>query len=269
MHRGERESLPPSRLESDIVEFLGRSPDFGLSQEARRSLRQGALWALFASLAASALIGIAALASTDFGETEGRLLLTTFSFFGASAITLACGLAWERGRLGIVPVLGIVSGLAGLVLVLVGIWGDFEGDLWWKAFTSEIMVALAATHASLVAVFSAGQRFRWGTYAAYALAAVAVTLTLIAVWGDVSSDGFWRFYGAVLVLLLALTIALPVLRRIAGPAMEWDRRSASARYCPACGIPLEPPGATSCGACGARFSVRIDIPAEAPTPSRG
>ncbi len=252
-----------------ILEFLARSPDFGLSQEARRRLRLGALWVLFASLAASALIGIAALASTDFGEAEGRLLLTTFSFFGASAITLACGLAWERGRLGIVPVLGIVAGLAGLALVIVGIWGDFESDLWWKAFTSEIMIALAATHASLVAVFSAGQRFRLGTYAAYALGAVAVTLTLIAVWGDAGSDGFWRFYGAVMVLLLALTIALPVLRRIAGPEVERDRQSASARYCPGCGIALEPPGASSCDTCGARFLGRIDVPVGGSTPSRG
>ncbi len=251
----------------DILDSLTRSPYFGLSREARRNLRLGALWALFASLAASALIGIAALASTDFGETEGKLLLTTFSFFGGSAITLACGFAWERGRLGIVPVLGMVSGLVGLVLVLVGIWGDFESDLWWKAFTSEIMVALAATHASLVAVFSAGQRFRGGTYAAYGLGAIAVALTLIAVWGGATNDGFWRFYGAVMVLLLALTIALPVLRRIAGPAMDWDRQSASARYCPGCGTALEPPGMNSCDACGARFPGRIDVPAGVATPS--
>lgn len=255
--------------EEDVLNFLARSPHFGLSQGARRTLRLGALWALFASLAVSALIGIAALASSDFGETEGKLLLTTLSFFSASAITLACGLAWERGRLGIVPVLGIVSGLVGLVLVLVGIWGDFDGDLWWKCFASEIMVSLAATHASLVAVFSAGQRFRGGAYAAYGLGALAATLTLIAVWGEVGDDGFWRFYAAVMVLLLALTIALPVLRRIAGPATEWDRQSVSARYCPGCGAALEPPGATSCATCGARFQGRIDMPAGSSTPSRG
>ena len=255
-------------VEGHPLRFLTRSPNFGLSQEARRILRVGALWALFASLAVSALMGIAAIGSNDPGDTEAKLLLTTFSFFGASAITLACGLAWERDRLGVVPVLGIASGLAGLVLVVASIWADFESDTWWKAFASEITIALAATHASLVAVFSSEQRFRGGAYAAYVLASVAVALTLIGVWGSVG-DPFWRLYGTVMVLLLALTIALPVLRRIAGPATQWDRQKAQARFCPGCGTALESPGAESCGACGARFQGHIDVPAASSTPSRG
>ena len=65
----------------------------------RRTLHRGALRVMLASVVVSALMGCYALLREDWGETEERLLLSTLSVFGTSMITLACGVAWERGRL--------------------------------------------------------------------------------------------------------------------------------------------------------------------------
>lgn len=252
----------------DPWEALTRSPTLGLSEEQRRFLRRGSLWVLLASLGLSALIGIIAILGDEFGETQGRLVLTTLSAFGASAVTLSCGLAWERGRLGAVPLIGIVCGLIGFAVVFYAIWWqpDFESDFWWKTYFSEIMVAVAATHASLIGVAGMLRRNAWASYTAYGLNFLAACLTLVGIWAEVESGGFWRFYGVVMVLLVANTIAVPVLRRLEGPprdeaspelAPSPEPSGTPARFCPACGANLEHPGADVCLACGARFEVRI------------
>ena len=247
---------------------LARSPTLGLSQGQRRTLQRGALRVLLASLAVSALMGCVALFRAEFGEIEGKLLLSVFTVFGASATTLACGLAWERGRLGVVPPLGIALCLFGFLLLLFGIWvePDIEDDWLWRAFFTEMTLAFAATHASLVAVFGMGRRHQAVFATAYGLNVFAVLLTLAALWAeDGPGDEFWRVYGAVFVLLIAVTIAIPVLRRLAGaPADEapegpGNGASVEARFCPNCAARLDPPGADSCTACGASFEVRLTV----------
>ena len=256
---------------TDPLALLGRSPTLGLSLGQRRNLRRGALWVLLASLAMSALMGIVALVGDDFGDTDANLLLTSFASFAAAAVALACGLAWERGHLGAVPPLGIALGLLGFAVVVYAIWWepDFEYDFWWKAYFTEILIAVAATHASLVAVSGTPYRRRWasladyGSLAAYGLNGLGVLLWLIAIWGEVESDGFGRFFAAVMVLLFAVTIAVPVLRRLEGGAATVTASTSAptlARFCPLCGSPLDPPGVDRCEACGAEFQVRITAP---------
>ena len=216
---------------------------------------------MLASVAASALMGSYAVLREDFGETETRLLLSTLTVFGASAITLACGLAWERGRLGMVPPLGVALGLVGLVLVLVLIWGDPDTDspLLVKAVATEVTLALAATHASLVGVVGMGRRASPAVTAALGLNGVITAMTIVPIWSESvgEADAYWRVYGSLFVLLVAVTIAIPVLRRLQGATGDEERDGPVARFCPACGAMLDPPGAAECAACGALFEVRV------------
>ena len=218
---------------------------------------------MLASVAASALMGSYAVLREDFGETETRLLLSTLTIFGASAITLACGLAWERGRLGVVPPLGVGLGLVGLVLMLVLIWGDPDTDrpLLVKAVATEVTLAVAATHASLVGVVGMGRRASPAVSAALGLNGVLTAMTIVPIWWESvgEADAYWRVYGSLFVLLVAVTIAIPVLRRLQGATGDEERDGMVARFCPACGTALDPPGAAECATCGARFEVRITV----------
>ena len=217
---------------------------------------------MLASVAASALMGSYAVLSEDFGETEGKLLLSTLSVFGTSMIVLACGVAWERRRLGVVPPAGIALGLIGLVLLLVVIWAepDTDSDLLGRALLTEITLALAATHASLVGIFGLKRRYAVAPIAAYALNALLAATSILWLWFEPDwDDAFGRRYGTLIVLLIAVTIAIPVLRRLQGAAADEEREGAVARFCPVCGAALDPPGATECATCGARFEVRVTV----------
>lgn len=215
---------------------------------------------MLASVVVSALMGCYAVLREDWGKTEERLLLSTLSVFGTSMITLACGVAWERGRLSVVPPLGIALGLLGLVLLLAVIWTEprTDSDLLWRGLWTEITLALAATHASLVSIFGLRPRYQAVPLAAYALNALLTALTLLWLWAEPDwGDEIDRLYAALIVLVIAVTIAIPVLRRLDGPELDPGRSEANPRFCPNCAVALEPPGARACEACGATFEVRV------------
>ncbi|MYD65005.1 MAG: zinc ribbon domain-containing protein [Chloroflexi bacterium] len=232
--------------------------------DGRRTLHRGALRVMLASVVVSALMGCYALLSEDWGKLEERLLLSTLSVFGTSMITLACGVAWERGRLSVVPPLGIALGLLGLVLLLGVIWTEprTDSDVLWRGLATEITLALAATHASLVSIFGLKRRYEAVPIVTYVLNALLSATTLVGIWSDEvwNDDAFGRAYGALTVLVIAATIAIPVLRRLDGPALDPGRGETGARFCPNCGTGLEPPGEAACEVCGATFEVRVTTP---------
>ena len=186
---------------------------------------------------------------------------------GASAIAVACGFAWERGRLGVVPPAGVALGIVGFALLVVGIWTEPEGDPFQRAIGTPLALAVAATHASLVSPFGLARRFRAAFAAAYGLNALLTAVVVYAIWAEPDEGGFWRFTGTVAILVAAATIAIPVLHRLgpaAPPAKAAEAAEAveaaaalEARYCPRCGAELERPGAGRCERCGAGFAVRF------------
>ena len=217
---------------------------------------------MLASVGVSAVMGCYAVLREESGDTDTKLLLSALTVFGTSTITLACGVAWERDRLGPVPPLGIALGLIGFVLLLVAIWVEPESELLARGLATEISLALAATHASLIGIFGVGRRYVPLSTAAYLLIALLTAHTLGAIWSDTWTDGFWfwRLWGAGFVLLAAVSIMIPVLRRLEGAAGDEEWAGAPARFCPHCGAGLDPQGASICATCGARFEVRLAIP---------
>ena len=237
---------------------IARSPTLGLPPHGRRRLQRVALYLVLASVAVSAAIDAFALLVGDFGTTQTRLLASTLSVTGASAIAVACGFAWKRRRLGAVPPAGIALGIAGFGLLIVGIWTEPEGDAFPRGIGTLLALAVAATHASVVSPFGLAPRFRWAFAAAYGLNALLTALVVYAIWGEPDGSGFWRLTGTVAILLAAATIAIPVLRRLGAAAPPVEAATAlAARYCPRCGAQLERPGARQCERCGASFAVRF------------
>ena len=219
-------------------------------------LQRLALRVLIASVVVSAAMGVFALLVGEFGDTQSKLLLTSLCVSGAAIEAMACGFALERGRLGSFPLLGIATGIAGFGLLIGGLWADAGSDPFWRSTGTVLVLAAAATHACVVSPFGLVGRFRWVFGAAYALNALVTALVVIAIWSEPEGSGYWRFLGAVAILLAAATIAIPVLRRLgegAPRAAEID--PAPAEYCPRCGEPLVQPGDRSCPQCGSRFRV--------------
>jgi hypothetical protein len=228
-------------------------------------MRSLALRTLIASIAISALLGIYVLVVGNFGDLETRVLVSALCVSGLSVLTMACGGAFERGRLGILPQLGMTLSSLSFVLFMVGIWTESDAEPLWKSALSAAMLGTAAAHACLLSLAALTTRFRWVPWVAYGSALLIVATVLGLIWDVLpESDGIGRFVGVLAILLAAVTITVPILHRMDGsvsPTVSTPS-ARSIRFCVACGQPLEEkPGMLECQACGSTFRVEW-IPAD-------
>ncbi len=239
-------------------------------------MRRIALRLCLASITASAVVGVVILLSAgEMGATEGRILATTLCLSGASVLGMACVPAVERRRLAWVPRAGLACAVLAAVLGIISVWVEgIRAEAWWKALGSLCVLACCGAHASLLALAAPPARQAWLQPAAYACNSLLCSSVLGMIWTEAEGDLGWRIVGALAILLAALTLLVPLVRRMAPAARETTAHAADptgrlppgsppttashgnmprARHCPACGASLSRPDA--CGACDARFTV--------------
>lgn len=186
------------------------------------------------SFSVAALMGIAALlGGGDFGETEGRILLTTL-LVGVVSIAVLCYLA-TAGRPS-QPV-GVAGG--GLVLVpfvtgLVMIWGDLQngpGEGLLRTFGVGAVVAATLAQVCLLLALGekAGPLARRLLLGTIALAALVAVLTSVLVLGyNPDGDGFYRALGVVAILdVLGTVVGAALMKFGPGGSSDDDRVGAS------------------------------------------
>ena len=184
------------------------------------------------SFSLAALLGIVALlGGGEFGETEGRILLTTL-LVGVVSIAVLCYLA-TAGRPS-QPV-GVVGGVTAMVPFLTGllmIWGDLQngpGESLLRTFGVGAIVA--ATLAQVCLLLALGEkaaplarRLLLGTIA---LAALVAVLTSVLVLGyEPGGDGFYRALGVVAILDVLGTVVGAALMRFGPDGGPDDRADA-------------------------------------------
>lgn len=190
---------------------------------AVRGARRTAVIVVIVSLTITAVVGILALLSGDFGETQGKILLTTL-VMAAFSITALCHLAIASRPFRAVGFVGIAVSAAALVCALVLIWTAWSGtvDFDWllRALGVLSVVAVSLAQANLLLVL--GERRARGirialvaTIAAIGIAALLLVLP-IATAGDVpgsDADAYWRVFGVIAILDVLGSIVLPISSR--------------------------------------------------------
>lgn len=221
-------------------------------------LKRMALLTLIASVGLSAVLGVYALLVGDFGEFEVKILLTSLSVSAASILSMSCAVAFERRRLGQLPLAGAVLALAGCGGCVLGIWIEFDYEPAWQLVLTATFFAIAAAHVCLLSLARLEARFRWAfLLGATCALLLAVQLSLL-VWVKLFDEEWsWRFIGVVAIVLAATTIAVPLLHRISSlPLEETSGDAPRLRACPACGAELDAPiGEIHCSACDGRFQI--------------
>ena len=182
--------------------------------------RKGAIYGIIISFSAAALVGIVALLGGDFGETQGKILLTTV-LFGAFSITALCHLAIADRAMRVVGILGLLASGVGLVTGMVLIWRSWDSpgvDDWFRVFATAGIVAVSFAHANLLLLLAGRQRaaIRYGLMATLvAIGIVAIMLIVPVVTnGDIpgqDGDLYWRVFGVVAILDVLGTVVVPVL----------------------------------------------------------
>lgn len=191
-----------------------------MSPDIITAARRGAIYGIIISFSVAALVGIIALLGGDFGETQGRVVVTTV-LVGAFSITALCHLAVADRAMRLVASVGLLASGAGLVLGLVVIWRDWDApgfDDWLRAFAIAGILAVSFAHANLLLLLAGRRRrvIRVGLLVTLAaIAAVAILLILpILTDGDIPGPGgdlYWRVAGVIGILDALGTVVVPVL----------------------------------------------------------
>lgn len=183
--------------------------------------RKGAIYGIIVSFSLAAIVGIIALLSGDFGETQGRIILTTL-LLGATSITALCHLAIADRAMRLVGFVGLAASTVTLVTGLVLIWRDWNApgfDDWFKVFATAGILAVSFAHANLLLLLAGRRRavIRIGLMVTLVMiAAVAIMFILPVVSdGEIPGPGneewYTRLLGVVGILDVLGTVVVPVL----------------------------------------------------------
>ena len=183
--------------------------------------RKGAIYGIIVSFSLAAVVGIIALLSGDFGETQGRIVLTTL-LLGATSITALCHLAIADRAMRIVGFVGLAASTVTLVTGLVLIWRDWgatDFDEWLKVFATAGIIAVSFAHANLLLLLAGRRRavIRIGlmvTLVMIAVVAIMIILPIVSegeIPGVGNEEWYWRLFGVVGILDVLGTVVVPVL----------------------------------------------------------
>jgi hypothetical protein len=244
-----------NRIMSSVTSQVAHGSRGGAHHGGRR-LRRVGVGVFFGSVAVNAVLGIAALLVGDFSETHGRVLGTSLSVTGALLLGLACLPAWERERLGALPLVGAALGAAAFALVVVSIWTGGDSDVLGKAMGTLMTLAVGCALACVLALPPLAPPHRPVLLAALVLTAIAAGFLVGAIWIEPESGWYPRLFGVVGVLLAATSVSVPVVGRIDRAAVEQGTNATVVAFCPFCGASVVEGSEPTCDGCGRRFSVR-------------
>jgi MFS family permease len=185
-----------------------------MAAAALRKGRRIALSAIAASLIATALLAIGILLFGDFGETEGRILLTTALLAGYALLALPAGFLFDQSRVPSLAATVVLLSAGGLVLALAAIWTSGPSDDLGKSLTTVTLFAVAATQ---TAALTARRRptdppsVRMLFVASCVLALVVAALVTVAVWAEIEDSPYFRIVAAAAVLDVLLVVLQPVV----------------------------------------------------------
>ncbi len=228
-------------------------------------VRTIALRALLVSIMVGSLLGILAILGSSMGKTGFKILATSFSISGASALVLASLAAWQLPAARLWSRVGAWGTLAGLTLLNVGMWIEVDKDSYWKLVFTIIVFGAAGAHESLFALARLPPRYQGLRVAGMTNLVLLACAVCATVWAEHDSDGYLK--------LLAILAILDVTFTLAVGALDYANRSTATEggvaeicYCPRCGRRLwYPAGEIRCGHCKAAFFIELRPSEELPT----
>lgn len=178
------------------------------------------LASLIGSLSLSALIGIVIFLVGDFGETQGKVLLTTLTFGLYSLTGLCSSILYEQKRFQAYSIIAIGISILAFLLSLLGIWSpDFE---LWRATMLSLVLAVGMAHAALLLrIVPKNAAVRWVIILTNIfIAAVVAMLSLLILFEDIGEDFYFRLLGVFAILDALGTIVSPLMQKFSSVAEE-------------------------------------------------
>lgn len=214
------------------------------------------LRAFLTSIAINAALGIWALLVDDFGDTQSKVLVSSFLVSAGMLSVLVNGPSIGRRVLWPVPAIGAGGLVLGFALLLAVVWTEPDSDTFYKFLATVFVIGSAAAGASLLALLPLRRTHEPIRQVAYGLIAALGATIVVVIWAEGDGDWVPRLIGIESILVAALVLTLPALSRFLPPD---DGPGTAGGFCPGCGAPLgevsfggEP---VRCGRCDRVFSI--------------
>ncbi|MCB1224464.1 MAG: hypothetical protein KDK99_01525 [Verrucomicrobiales bacterium] len=171
-----------------------------------------------AVLSLTALVAILAVLGGKFGDTQFKVLVTTFSITAGSIGAMSCAAFIEKRKAKAIGVIGILVAGVAVALVIVSVWGRNCGDEYWKTTVTFIVLAIAFAHACLLYLPTLAASYRWTQPASTFLIGLLALQILVAVWGKIDDEGYYRSMAALSVLVVLATLVVTICGRLGAKA---------------------------------------------------
>jgi hypothetical protein len=190
----------------------GKAP---ASPSAPRRGKRFLLLAVIASLCATALLAIGILLFGNFGELEGRILITTALLAAYGLLALPAGFLFDQARLERLAATLLVLTAAGLAAAIAAVWWTNEPPtaLGKLNATATVFAVAAAQVAALAARRreSDSRSVRRLFVSSVVLVLALATMVSIAAWAEIGAQGYFRILGSIAVLNVLAVALQPIL----------------------------------------------------------
>ena len=171
-------------------------------------------------LSMTAFVAILSVLSRKFGETQLKVLVTTFSITAGSICAMACAGFIERKGAKAAGIVGILAPSVAVPLVIIGVWGDIHDQEYWKTTVTSIVLSIALAQACLLHLPHLAASHRWTQPASAILIGLLALQIILAVWGQIKEEGYYRLMAALSVLVVLATLVVPICSRLGAKADE-------------------------------------------------
>ena len=178
-----------------------------------------------AILVVAALVAVAAVLRGDFSDTDARILGTLAAVLYTGGALFSGLSVLERGHRVLGWVLAAASPLC-FVLLLPAIWSVFDesgDDDVWRWAWSAVIALLVGLMLATALLLARGDRSRLVALVSGAVAGIAATLSIAAIWTEDGGDGWLQLIVALWIVAVLAYVLVPVmdrLVRVASPAGE-------------------------------------------------
>lgn len=175
-----------------------------------RSSRRLVLLAVAVTMIAAAALAIGILLLGDFGGTEGRILLTTVILAAHGALAVPTAVLHDQGRLSWLALAGATLLAVNAVLNVAGIWADTDSEILGKVTGTAWTLTIATVATTGLVAWGGRHRL---LVPSIALAYLAASMTVFAIWAEPEQGIYFRLLGTVVVLTVLLMALQPLLLR--------------------------------------------------------
>jgi hypothetical protein len=229
------------------------------------TVKRVALFALLGSVAIASLLAIVGILGNGFGRLAVHALATAMVVAAGSVLALGNVGAWDLPSARVASRLGVLASCVGMIVLIACVWLEPRRDAPWLLACSLAIVAIAATHASMMWLARIGPRMQVLRTVALAVNVLLVVMTLAAVWGKGRSDALAEALAILAILECGLTLAIAAVAA-ASRAAPAGAGVAEVCFCPRCGKRLwQPAGEIRCHHCDEVFLVELRPAGELPS----